>query len=180
MGREDLKYWNAKALVPEQKKSGGLEEQFPTMVSGSIFLSAMLVVVNIVNVLQLYPEFFTFMTRAWEIFIMPPDLVREMYPDLFAGSIYAATASTTALLSLEIVYSSLKGQQVPVFKGPWKIIHAVTFAFAYVSNMICFIATKSIVAAANMAILSITMPVAFSNRMDRVAEEINKILRGAG
>ncbi|MEZ0346471.1 MAG: hypothetical protein ABWK01_07960 [Infirmifilum sp.] len=177
---EYTKYWSMSARVYAERREEGLAERLAAMAASTHALAGALIVANIFNVLQLIPEFWDALSRFSEIALLPPDVIRARYPELYNGLILASSLSTTAHILFEVAYSSARRQFMPVFTGVWRFAFAAFFVFALITNALAAILIKTPAAILNTAILTVSMPFAFNSRYDRISEEVNKIRTTGG
>lgn len=176
---DELKYWRASATVITGER-GGRRELLEQVASVGQVATALLQVVNILNLLQLYPEFWVFLERVGEIWSMPPELVRLMYPELFYGSVTAFSLAALIHTTLQWAYMSAKKQAIPLFKGAWRAVYATSLAVTMTACLIAFIVTKSPLALVYLVIFSMSLPYALNPRYDAVIEEVNKLVAAGG
>lgn len=175
------RYWSLSASEVSEGRRPSLADRLAELSVSAQLLSGLIVTLNTLNVLLLYPEFWAFTSRLIEVVMMPPDLVRQLYPQLYDASLIASSTAATVHTLLQLAYSSAKRQHMPVFRGAWKAVYSIMYAAALVSSLIAFLVTKSPFSLTTMLILSVAAPVAFSERYDRISEEVNKqLLRGHG
>lgn len=173
---EELKYWRANARILPPERERGRIEALERLASVGQVGTALLQVVNILNLLQLYPEFWVFMERIGEIWSMPPEIVREMYPELFYGSITAFSIAAFIHTMIQWAYMSLRKQALPVFRGAWRLLYAVSLAATLTACLITFIIAKNLVALTYLVIFALSLPYVLNPRYDAVIEEINKMM----
>ncbi|MEZ0394542.1 MAG: hypothetical protein ABWK00_05840 [Desulfurococcaceae archaeon] len=177
---EYIRYWSAAARVYAERRREEMAERLAAMAASTHALTAALVMTNVLNVLQLVPEFWVMLSRFSELIMLPPELVRELYPELYSGLILASSLSTTAQIVFEVTFSSARRQLMPVFKGAWRLAFASLFLLSLLTNALAAHIAKAPAAILNAAILSISMPLAFSSRYDRISEEVNRAQAGGG
>lgn len=173
------RYWSSVARDLEPDRGMSLADRLASLSASAQVLGGVMIMLNVLNILYLYPEFWVFTSRVWEIMLTPPDVVRQLYPELYDGSIIASSVMTTAHIMLQMLYSSVKRQQMPVFRGVWKIVYASSYAMTLLFSLVAFIVAKSPFSLVTVVMLAVSAPVAFSERYDRISEEVNRqLVRG--
>ncbi|MEM1606075.1 MAG: hypothetical protein QXW41_07535 [Fervidicoccaceae archaeon] len=173
---DELRYWQQSARVLSAGAGSARREVFERVSSVGQLAVGALQVVNILNLLQLHPSFWLFLERVGEIWRMPPELVRLMYPELFYGSIVAMSTTAVIHTTLQWVYMSVKKQAIPLFKGLWRAVYVASLTATLAACIVAFIVAKSPLALTYMVLLSLALPYALNPRYDEVIEEVNKLV----
>jgi hypothetical protein len=128
---------------PERRAEGALERVLAA--KGAVeALSALIIVLNALQIASLSPEFWAALTRIREVLLLPPDVVRRLYPELYNGSIVAASLLVSAHIALQLAASRAQGTPVaPVMEGVWRVANMVALYSAMTACAIAAAVTKS-------------------------------------
>jgi len=103
------------AMEVERRKS--LEEALEEWGRQATPLVALLLTLNQLRLLYLVPEFRLFLERFWEIIRLPPEVIMQLYPALYYGSLVASSTLPLLHFLLQALAARQAGAPVWVPKG---------------------------------------------------------------
>lgn len=171
------------AIVPQGKPRVGKEPLMERLLAAKNVgnaLAALLIMTNVFNVLQTFPEFWEFTAKLGKIIWLPPEEVRLKYPELYTAMLVLPSVVSSMHLLFQIAVMNQKKQAFPYFEGALWTINVILLNAALVTVILGFMVTKLTTFLLPLVAYIVLSPFAYSPRARRILKKANELAAQRG